>query len=310
MGAAVVQSAISAEDAGSLAWPSAVTAGNLLIVALGNANGQLANPATIADTLGNSWTQAQFYHSTDTDSVALFYAVAATSGANTLTVTGSGFGGFASLLAVAEVSGAFTGVGSAGGGGTANPALTIAASTDFVFTAAYWIESPAAGVTSPEVLLEAVRSGLDRGLAIAFYASPATGSFVSSLTTGYVSGDSAIPAVVSVAFLGGVPLAIGAKGVTQCSGSIRGVAFGARAAGMTQCSGSAHAVIAAIADARGSVQCWGSIAAVQLFAPACGVVRTPGASTSPLAGSSVACIQAPAGGAPPPAGAQATNAVY
>jgi hypothetical protein len=311
MSVAVVQSAISLEGAASLAWPSAVTAGNLLIVALGNANGQLGNPATIADTLGSAWTQAQFDHSTDNDSVALFYAVAATSGPNTLTVTGSGFGGFASLLAVAEVSGSFTGVDSAGGGGTSNPNLTIAASTDFVITAAYYQENAAAGVTSPEVLLGFRRSGLDRGLALAFYASPATGSFVSSLTTGYVSGDSSIPAVVSVAFFGtpppvangiaqcsgevdGVELLIGGgpRGAVQCSGSIGPVAFGSRASSTVECSGSAHAVLSALATAQGRVQCFGSIAGgITFYAVVNGLVECRGFATTPLKGTSLACLQ-------------------
>jgi hypothetical protein len=297
---AVVQSAISGGAATSLAFASNVAAGNLLVAAMGVLSLGTLPALTVTDSRGNTWTLAASQSGSDCEWI--YWAVANSSGALTITVFGTGFGTagpYNSSIALAEVSGGLTGAIDTTGAQPSSYPLTLTHANDVVFTAAFEHSSAVSGsVTSPEILLEE-----NTVLALAWYLAPPSGSFASSLVQPGAYN-------LSVAFTSGAPLAIGAKGATQCSGSIARVNLGAVAGGVTRCWGSAHAVINAIATAGGVTHCWGTVSQLELFAPARGVVKCAGAATSPLKGSAVSCLQPPASSTSHPAGAQPVNAVY
>jgi len=75
----------------SLAYSSNVTSGNLLVCVIGNGPVAAPNLATPTDTQGNTWTLAVSQTVLDgTDFVTMYYAFAGSTGANTVTSTGSG----------------------------------------------------------------------------------------------------------------------------------------------------------------------------------------------------------------------------
>jgi hypothetical protein len=85
---ALVQSANAGQSA-TVSTTSAVTEGNLLIVAAGANNSP--STTTVSDTLGTSYTLLSFYN-VHTMSTHIWAGVAPSSGANTVTITGSGDG--------------------------------------------------------------------------------------------------------------------------------------------------------------------------------------------------------------------------
>ena len=171
-------------NAGSLAFANPVTAGNLLI-AIGG-----ASPAS--DTQGNIWTEAGNISGGFSGTVSLNYAVAGSSGADTISVAG-GVG-----LIIAEISGyslPLT-VDASGTSGAAPPVLTASQAYDFLITAAVG-EGPF-NVSGTESVLGTVNN-----LGGAFLIAPAAGAIQSSLTAG------GFHAWVSVAFLGTAPIITG-----------------------------------------------------------------------------------------------------
>jgi hypothetical protein len=73
-----------------LAYPSSVTAGNLLVV-VGSHLQQNVEASEVADTMGNDWTLAASYNPTTADGPVhdvIWYAVANATGATTVTLTG------------------------------------------------------------------------------------------------------------------------------------------------------------------------------------------------------------------------------
>jgi hypothetical protein len=200
MSTTIVQSAPSGENVAFLAWPSDVTSGNLLIVVLGIANTNVPFWAgvTLADTLGSSYARAVLYQDSPgfNNGVAIYFAVAPSSGPNTVTVSG-GFGGSASQIAVAELTGTFTtDIDQTGGGRDVAPTLALTQVNDIVFTATYYQDNETASATSPEVLLtNSIFS--DRSMALSWELVASTGSFTSSLA---LTAGNPHPSYVSVAF--------------------------------------------------------------------------------------------------------------
>lgn len=93
------------KDAGTspltLAFPSNVVAGNLLLVLVSHAT---SSNASISDTRGSTWAKATDHYNAGNDYKGeLWYALAASSGANTVTVTVTGG---SNELIIAEYSGA------------------------------------------------------------------------------------------------------------------------------------------------------------------------------------------------------------
>jgi hypothetical protein len=199
MSISVLQSAISAIQSSSLAFTSNVTAGNLLIAALGNsAGGSLTG---FSDTLGNAWTLARF-GSTGSDALWFYYAIANASGPCTITAVGVGWGApsYSSALAVAEITGAFTDTIDTDSNRAAPPPLTLSVVDDFAVTAAFshFVVTPPATVAGGETLLESVfatPSGFAGAMALSWVPGLAVGSFTSGLS---LAGE-----YVSVAFKAG-----------------------------------------------------------------------------------------------------------
>lgn len=100
MAAAHVQS-VSADSATALAYGSNVTAGTLLI-AIVRRGGTGSQPITITDTVGSTWQKAIEVTEGSDHTNGLWWAVAAGSGANTVTQNG---GSGTSRMAIAEYSG-------------------------------------------------------------------------------------------------------------------------------------------------------------------------------------------------------------
>ena len=202
---AVVQSAQSIRDATSLAFPNPVTVGDLLIVVLGVAGSSLANPPSISDTLGNIWSQGIFY-SFGVQGISVLYAVANATGADTISVTGSGFGSNDSQILLAELSGNITNEidvaagNTAASGSSADPILTLTQPGDVVVSAVFGYGGRTAAVTPPEILIQAITKidyRYSSGLAVTGVA--AAGSFQSSLDAGTFWASQQV-LYVSVAF--------------------------------------------------------------------------------------------------------------
>ena len=178
----VVQSAQSVRNATSLAYPSNVTSGNLLIAVLGVAGSAMSNPPTVTDTRSNTWTQA-VYNLVSGECLSVLYCVANSSGANTVSVTGSGFGTNSSQLIVAELS------------GNINPTLdmvvtgfggssAITTTLDVVFTAVMGYSGYTPYVSNQEILIQAVPAvGFDYEIGLS-YSQFCSGSFTSTLNAG------------------------------------------------------------------------------------------------------------------------------
>ena len=313
MSVAVVQSAVSG-DGYTCAFPSSVTAGNLLIVACGVYAGYTA--ATPTDTLGNAWNLG-FYNSNyggNGDSVWFFWAVAGSSGANTVTISGPGWPHSGSDVLIAEVSGMGSPTVDATGVGLVNqpyvntpPALTLSSGSDVVFSFAFQsgITGNSVNVTAPETVI--VHAG--NQAAISWSINPPAGAFSTSLwISTYFTYDTvvisvALTAPVAVLAEGlvqcdgavdGVSLLIGGSriGAVQCSGSIGPIAFGSHASSVARCSGSALAALAALASSQGKTQCAGSVSGgITFYAVVQGKVQCQGFATAPLKGTSTSCLQ-------------------
>lgn len=94
----------------SVAYPSNVTAGNLLVVALGSlALDGVTGTVAVSDTLGSSWAAISAYEQAqNTYGVVLFSALATGSGPDTVTASYNASTGALSRMVVAEFSGAVT----------------------------------------------------------------------------------------------------------------------------------------------------------------------------------------------------------
>jgi hypothetical protein len=312
---AIVQSAVSSPGATSLAFSSNVTSGNLLIAALGLfAGGSLSS---VTDTLGNTWNLAAA-NNNGSDKEWIYWTIAGSSGANTVTAAGTGWGvgGYNSTLLVAEVSGGLTGAIDVAGGGYP---LTLAYATDAVFTLAFDHSIAAvASVSSPEVLIVSRASG--SSMALCWDLAPASGAFTSSLSISFAANISVAfkapsapiteegmvecsGAIAGVAFLVGGP-----RGLVRCAGSISpAVAFASHAGGIVLCTGSALGVIVAFSSSQGKTRCSGSIKAGITFYGVCqGMVECSGCSTTPLKGTLTGCLEPSSSPVLPPQG----NACY
>ena len=193
-GFTIVQSAQSARNVSSLAFPDSVTAGNLLLVALGEHTGSMTNPPTVTDTLGNTWTQAVFNTASwilGGEDVSVLYAVANASGATTVSVSGSGFGANSSQLILAEVSGTIAEVDVVGSQAEHPPTMTTT-QRDVVFTVSCAGGGTGAAVTSPEVIIQAIPP-VDGECQLALsVTSIRAGSFTSSLSSGTFWGGTPV----------------------------------------------------------------------------------------------------------------------
>lgn len=127
----------NSSSARTLAYPSNVAANGLLVVVVATYNNATAT-VTVTDSQGNTYSQADAYRTTSTTRISLWYAVAGSSGANTVTVTPSA--SIYMTLGIHEYSGGDTSapLRSATGqtGGSDNNPLTgtvTASSGDMVF---------------------------------------------------------------------------------------------------------------------------------------------------------------------------------
>ena len=197
----ILQSVKSGENVSSLILPSNVVAGNLLVVAYGRANGELTSGATVSTTQEGNFTLSPLIQGGN--GVAIYYAVAVSSGSRTINVSLSG--GTACQIMAAEIGGNFTTTVDATGAATTIPNLTLTVPYDLVLTATYYSSSASATVTSPEAVLQQT-SFSDRSMALAWAVPARTGSFTSSLTA---PGGSS-PGYASMAF---APMTISSPGV-------------------------------------------------------------------------------------------------
>ncbi len=181
--ATLVQSAQSANNSASLAFGSNVTAGNLLVVVAGIANGVLTISHTVSDTLSNTWTYVGFSRDETFSSpnVGIFIATANGSGACTVTIGGTGFGSNASQVIVAEFSGTYTLVVDSASVGLQS--VWRSRANDIILTASYYTGATGCSVTAPEVIIQNT-SNADRSMVLAWEQPAATGSYTSSLVIG------------------------------------------------------------------------------------------------------------------------------
>lgn len=184
----LVQSAQSARNATSLTFPNPVAAGDLLIVALGVST-TLGNPPTISDSLGSQWTQGVYQNANfgaQYVSISILYAVAATSGADTITVSDAAFGSSDSQLIIAELSGNITDeINVTGSTPYVTPILVTTQPSDVAISVCFGYGGQTPVVTPPEVLIQAVPYigyRFELGLSVADVA--AAGIFQSSLNAG------------------------------------------------------------------------------------------------------------------------------
>jgi hypothetical protein len=84
----------------TVAYSSNVTAGDLLVCV---ATAQTASPSSVADTQGNTWTALPVIAANE--NVRLFYAIAGSTGANTVTITYSASNAVYTAACIAEYSG-------------------------------------------------------------------------------------------------------------------------------------------------------------------------------------------------------------
>ena len=195
----IVQSAITTmypSFPSTLAFPSSVTAGNLLIAFFGGP--AITTITSVSDTLGNSWSLAKSA-SNGSDNIWIYWAVANSSGTTTVTPAGalSDCG-----VALVEVAGGSSVVDAVGIG-----SLTIPTANDFQFTSVFYHFSVAGPATTSggEVLVASdYATPYSGGMALSWEAGLAAGSFASSLVLG--SGSPGVYA--SVAFKGPALVAI------------------------------------------------------------------------------------------------------
>lgn len=200
----LVQSALSAENALSVAYSSSVTAGNILFAYVGRTANTLANPPIVTDTVGTIWTQCARY-SDGYWGVAVLYGVAGASGSNTVTVAGTP--GNSCRVIIAEFSGNLTTTIDVENGGVSPTPIAVTQAYDFILTAGFTTTGFTTTGLYPTVSgIESIIQGFSAywdvsgGLCYGIY--PATTPFTSSLYTGggYPGG-----VYVSVAFKCTVP---------------------------------------------------------------------------------------------------------
>jgi len=173
----------------TLAFPSDVTAGNTLVVVARN-NSSLPNPTVVTDTRGNSWTQAAYgsgQNNNFPNQVSISYAIANSSGPNTVSVPGGPY-----LIVVEFNPGIHVLDFSAGTvqglGGPPAPNLLLSQYGDLVITAATYD-----GGSFTDVGETTIDSAAN--VAASYKAVLSIGSFTSSLT-----GSSSNQGYASAAF--------------------------------------------------------------------------------------------------------------
>lgn len=125
-------------------YPSAVTAGNLLVcAAVGNSGGTTTNTCTVSDDVNGAWTQITLVRENTTTDLTLFLFYFPNTGAGQPTLTVTTNHASAIYLHVAEVSGALTaspldgsGIGQASTGGTMSASSFTTTQADFIYCAA------------------------------------------------------------------------------------------------------------------------------------------------------------------------------
>jgi hypothetical protein len=227
--ASFVQSAAVA-NATTLAFPSSVTAGNLLLAYLTYWNGTV--PSSLSDTKGNTW-YLFWSNSGGASTSSLFVAIANGSGANTVTAIGmnnSNAGWIVEEYSIASTDaiillGQTTGTGNSitlASSSTATPsgALVISFAYD-IHSAHTWTSSNATirqSITMPGA--ESAVAG-DHVVASAIsFASPYTNSYSGASGSGYLTGG--LIAIVPTGGSGGtVPVPVAAN----LRGGVTGTAY-------------------------------------------------------------------------------------
>jgi hypothetical protein len=183
----IVQSAKTGNNASSLAFTGSVTAGNLLLVAFGaSTSGGFTSPIVVSDTLGcTPWVQqVNAQNSNQPNMTAIATCVTASSGADTVSVTGAG--GNDSQLIVAEISGNYTVTADTTGTtvypGNSPPTLSLTVPYDLLFTSQFQSGATVA-VTSPEAIVQNITGNFWQ-LTLAYVMKSTVGSVASSLTGG------------------------------------------------------------------------------------------------------------------------------
>jgi hypothetical protein len=203
----IVQSAKTRNNASSLAFTGSVTAGNLLLVAFGaSTSGGFTSPIVVSDTLGcTPWVQqVNAQNSNQPNMTAIATCVTASSGADTVSVTGAG--GNDSQLIVAEISGNYTVTADTTGTtvypGNSPPTLSLTVPYDLLFTSQFQSGATVA-VTSPEAIVQNITGNFWQ-LTLAYVMKSTVGSVASSLTGGRP--------YASVALLANSPVSPGVNG--------------------------------------------------------------------------------------------------
>jgi hypothetical protein len=166
----------------AVAFPGNVSAGDLLVCVLAQ-EAFLANPPTLTDTQGNTWTLAKFQSATGLApiQVAILWAIAGSSGPNTVTFTNA-VGGTTITMGLAEFSGVVqtAPVDVTGGSiGSTPSSVTTTQDGDIIITILSGLTS-ASTATPPEAILAQVASG--DGTVFSWDQLAGTGAYTSSLT--------------------------------------------------------------------------------------------------------------------------------
>ena len=170
---------VSTENGNSLAYPSAVVAGNLLVAVLARSASNVSVIGVTGDTLGNSWTKDEQW--TAFNGIQVWHTISAFSGANTLNAQNLGADG--GQIIVAEFTGNVTGTADATGGAAAPPALTTTQAYDLLLSTTYYNGSASATSVSPTAIAQNT-SFSDVSLALAWQMVPSVGLITSGLTAG------------------------------------------------------------------------------------------------------------------------------